>query len=117
MIAAAPFTCHVTAVHDGDTFACADRRNVRLAGVGANELDGSCRNDCASFSALRARRWLTNASLRQRLTCGPVDRSYARVVATCRLPNGRDLSCELISVGAVVRWDRYWRKYALEPCR
>jgi endonuclease YncB( thermonuclease family) len=96
---------------------CADHRKVKLAGVDANELDGSCHNECAAFSAVRARRWLATVALRQRLTCRPVDRSYARIVATCRLPNGRDLSCELVGVGAAVRWDRYWRKYALEPCR
>lgn len=109
--------CIVAAVHDGDTFTCRDGTRVRLAGVDANELDGSCHNACAPMSGEAARRYVDRLIHRQRLACQPYGHSYARIVARCTLPDGRDLSCQTIAAGAAVRWDRYWREYGMGACR
>ena len=114
--AAAPFTCVVTAVHDGDTWRCASGEHVRAAGVDANELDGSCHTTCAPMPADAARAYVDRLIYRERLTCQPVDRSYRRVVAACVLPDGRRLECAVIAAGAAVRWNRYWVRYRMRPC-
>lgn len=113
----APFICQVAAVHDGDTFTCADGRKVRLAGVDANELDGKCHSTCAAMPARAARAYVGRLIYRQRLSCVQVGTSYRRFVARCTLPDGRSLSCAVIAAGAAVRWDRYWREYGMGECR
>ncbi len=115
MIAA--FLCMVVAVHDGDSLRCADRTRVRLAGIEANELTGGCHLPrCAPMPAQQARRTLASMTIGRRLTCTPVDTSYRRVVARCSV-DGVDVSCALIAAGAAVRWDSYWRRYRMAPCR
>ena len=117
MIPPATFTCAVAAnPHDGDTWRCADGRTIRLAGVDANELDGTCHNACAPMPGDAARVWLDRLIYRQRLTCQPLGSSYRRIVARCSV-NGLDLSCAAIQAGAAIRWDRYWRLYGMEECR
>lgn len=111
-----PFTCAVVQVHDGDTFTCADHTKIRVAGIDANELDGSCHNACAAMPADASRRYVTALVLRRTLSCQPLGRSYARIVARCRLPDGRDLSCAAITAGAAVRWDQYWSRYRMGGC-
>jgi endonuclease YncB( thermonuclease family) len=112
-----PFTCEVVRVHDGDTFTCANRVQVRTAGIDANELDGSCHNQCAPMTGRQAQAFVSRLVLHRTLTCQPVGQSYRRVVARCTLPDGRSLSCATIAAGAAVRWDRYWREYGMGECR
>ncbi len=115
MIAA--FLCMVVSVADGDTLKCQSGTRVRLAGIEANELTGGCHLPrCAPMSAQQARRTLTSMTIGRRLNCTPVDTSYRRIVARCST-GGVDLSCALIAAGAAVRWDSYWRRYRMAPCR
>lgn len=51
--------------------------------------------------------------VRKTLDCEATGKSYSRVVARCRLPDGRSLSCAAIASCAAVHWDRYWRQYRM----
>ena len=95
----------VTNVHDGDTFRLGVTR-ARLAGIDANEMDGSCHHACAALSAPAARDYLAGLILGREVRCEQVGTSYNRVVAWCSV-GGRDLSCEMVRAGGAVRWDRY----------
>lgn len=108
--------CHVAAVHDGDTIRCTDGHRIRIAGIDANELDGSCHNVCAPMTGQQARGYVSRLVLRRHIACQPVGTSYSRIVARCTLPDGRSLSCAAIAAGAAVRWDRYWRQYRMGEC-
>ncbi len=113
------FVCHVVRVHDADgPLWCATGAKVRVAGVNAREVDGSCRRGapCPTMRHQQAKAIAERLTLGKRLTCQPVDRSYRRVVARCTLPDGRSLSCALIAAGAAVRWDRYWVRYGMGKC-
>lgn len=125
---AAPFTCAVVRVHDGDgPLWCANGIKVRIAGVQAPDYEDAepCRRPdkrrgrytCNDAAADRSRQTVERLVLRQTLSCQPVGMSYARVVARCTLADGRSLSCAVIAAGAAVRWDRYWRQYRMGECR
>ena len=124
----APFTCTVVRVHDGDgPLWCANGLKVRIAGVQAPDYENAepCRRSdasptnytCDDAAAARSRRLVERIVLNRKLTCQPVGRSYARVVARCTLADGRSLSCAVIAAGAATRWERYWRQYRLGGCR
>lgn len=113
---AASFACHVVKVHDGDTFTCDDRTRVRVAGVDANEMNGTCHNVCAAMNAKQARDYTASLIMGRTIRCEAVGQSYRRIVARCTLPDRRSLSCTLISHGAAVRWDRYWTRYRMGRC-
>jgi endonuclease YncB( thermonuclease family) len=115
-----PFVCQVQRVHDADgPIWCAGGVKVRVAGVNAREVDGSCRRGapCPTMRHQQAKPIAERLTLGKPLTCQPVDTSYRRVVARCTLPDGRSLSCALIAAGAAVRWDRYWVRYGMGGCR
>jgi endonuclease YncB( thermonuclease family) len=123
------FTCTPVAVWDGDgPVWCAEGPKVRIAGVAAREMDGTCRPNqpCPSVGALDARDRLV------RLLGGPkearpeghiVVRSAtmtcvsdgsaggSRTAAWCRSPTFGDLSCAIIHAGGAVKWPRYWRDH------
>lgn len=104
------FSCTVTKVHDGDgPLWCQEGPRVRLSGIAARELDGSCSSGhpCPSASAEEARATLEQFALGEVLNCRQVGTSYSRVVALCSLPNGDDLSCAMVRSGTALRWDRY----------
>jgi endonuclease YncB( thermonuclease family) len=105
------FPCAVASVHDGDTFRCADGVRVRVAGIDARELDGSCApgHPCASAPPEQATAALDRLIDGQTLTCEPNGRTYNRVAAFCRRADGVDVSCAMLASGTVARWDRYWR--------
>lgn len=119
-----PFICQVVKVHDGDgPIWCANGIKVRVAGVQAPDYENTtpCREHragyvCSNAAADRSRDVTRSIVLHKRLTCDPVGKSYARVVARCTLPDGRSLSCALIAHGAATRWDRYWRRYHMGGC-
>lgn len=125
--AGASFTCTPTAVWDGDgPIWCAEGPRIRLAGIAAREIDGTCRSNqpCPTASGPAARDGLV------RLLGGPRGRSReghvlvkaapmrctsdgsaggTRTAAWCKTANGRDLSCALVEAGFALRWPRYWR--------
>ena len=121
------FTCTPTHVWDGDgPVWCTEGPHVRIAGIAAREMDGTCRDNqpCPAASALEARDALVDILGGPRgslatghvivagptLTCLSVGSAGGtRTAAWCLLPSGADLSCTMIATGTVLRWDRYWR--------
>jgi endonuclease YncB( thermonuclease family) len=121
------FTCTPTAVWDGDgPIWCAEGPKIRLAGIAAREIDGSCKpgHPCPLASAEAARDRLVSllGGRKGRLGTGHVRVSAAplqcrseggaagsRTAAWCVTSSGVDLSCAMVGSGAAVRWDRYWK--------
>jgi endonuclease YncB( thermonuclease family) len=95
------FVCTVTRVHDGDGPLCRKRRAGYV---------------CSDRAARASQRTVSALVLRRRLSCQALEPSYSRIVARCRLPDGRDLSCAVIAAGAAMRWGRYWRRYGMGEC-
>ena len=124
------FACTPVAVWDGDgPVWCAEGPKVRIAGVAAREIDGSCqiRQPCPSAGALEARDRLVglfggargtlpNGHIAVRsatMKCvsdGPAGGS--RTAAWCTSPAFGDLSCAVVRTGGAVRWSRYWRDHS-----
>lgn len=116
-IAAPPsFTCTVAAVHDGDTLRCSERGpdgrqiRVRISGIDARELDGSCApgHPCASAPPEAATAALERLASGQRLQCAPENMTYGRIAAFCVNAAGVDVSCAMLKSGTVALWPRYW---------
>jgi endonuclease YncB( thermonuclease family) len=121
------FTCTPTHIWDGDgPVWCAEGPHLRIAGIAAREMDGTCRTNqpCPAASAIEARDALVqlmggargtistgHVVVRgPRLTCRSEGGAGGnRTAAWCRLPSGADLSCAMIKTGTVLRWDRYWK--------
>jgi endonuclease YncB( thermonuclease family) len=104
-LAAALITRTITQVPDGDTFRIGDTR-IRLAAIDANEMNGSCHNQCAPMSAEASRDHLARLALGHRVECDQTGTSYNRVVAFCRI-GALDLSCAQVRAGAAIIWDKY----------
>ena len=119
--ASAAFLCTPVAVWDGDgPIWCAEGPKIRLGNIAARELDGSCRagHPCPRSSGIEARDALVAllGGAKGRLSSGHVKvsappmrcrashQSYGRVVASCRLSDGRDLGAAMLRTGTVVRW-------------
>lgn len=129
------FTCTPTRVWDGDgPIWCAEGPCVRLAGIAAREMDGSCRpgHPCPAASAEAAKAALvallsgSRATSREghALVAGPMLTCVSnggargeRTGASCALPDGRDLSCEMMRSRTVERWARYDTDGLLTLCR
>lgn len=130
--------CLAIALHDVDgPIRCQTGETIRLAGIGATELDGSTRPGQPSvpgdpFAQRRAmavaigggigadnRR--LEGSLRfarpVRLSCQVTGRSYSRLVAWCSLPDGRDASCVAIGASVAARWARFDPQQRLARCQ
>lgn len=123
------FTCTPVAVWDGDgPIWCAEGPKVRIAGVAARELDGSCRinQPCPAADAIDARDRLVRllGGARGALPQGHVQvRSVpmtcisdgsaggSRTATWCKSPAIGDLSCAVVRAGGAVRWQRYWRNH------
>jgi endonuclease YncB( thermonuclease family) len=136
MIAA--FICFAIALHDVDgPIHCQSGEKIRLQGIGATEMDGTCRPNqpCIFGDPRTQRRIMANhvigAAIDRedaresgrvwfvrpvRLRCELTGKSHARLTAWCRRPDGADLSCEAIRAGIAVRWSRYDRSERLLPC-
>lgn len=123
------FRCTPTRVWDGDgQLWCAEGPRIRLSGIAAREMDGTCRGNqpCPSATANAARDALV------RLVGTPVGKSREGHVLikgptlTCRsLGNGKgsrtaawctsarvgDLSCAMVATGTVLKWHHYWRNH------
>lgn len=94
---------------DGDTIDIRGVR-IRLAGIDAPELDHPF-GQAAKFALMR----MCKGMIIRAVIDG--DKSYERHVATCYLPDGRDLSAEMVRAGHALDWPRFSRgKYHhLEP--
>jgi len=123
----ATFTCTPVAVYDGDgPIWCAEGPKIRLAGIAAREMDGSCKphHPCPTLSAQKARDRLVQllGGAKGRLKTGHVRVSGtplrcrsegsaggSRTAAWCTTRAGVDLSCAMIVSGTAARWQRYWK--------
>lgn len=127
VVAGQSFSCTPTHVWDGDgPVWCSEGPHLRISGIAAREMDGSCRSNqpCPSASAIEARDALVTLLGGARgqnrtghvLVSGPrlICRSEGsaggtRTAAWCSLPSGLDLSCAMVKTGTVLRWNRYWK--------
>src|SRR5262245_28308775 len=116
------FTCTPTAVWDGDgPIWCAEGPRLRIAGVAAREMDGSCRSNqpCPSVSAIEARDRLVRllGGAKGKLATGHIVVTSApmtcssdgsaggsRTAAWCRSPAVGDLSCAVVRLGGAIPW-------------
>ncbi|RZI61437.1 MAG: hypothetical protein EOP94_00380 [Zymomonas sp.] len=123
------FACTPTAVYDGDgPIWCAEGPRIRVAGIAAREMDGTCRSNqpCPPVSAERSRAGLVSLvglpTGRGReghiFVRGPTMRCRsegsaggARTAAWCVSPRGGDLSCAMVRRGLALQWDRYWKRH------
>jgi endonuclease YncB( thermonuclease family) len=113
------FTCTVAAVHDGDTLRCFERGpdgrqiRVRISGIDARELDGSCvpGHPCATAPPEAATAALERVANGQTLQCDPENMTYGRIAAFCVNSAGVDLSCAMLKSGTVALWPRYWANH------
>lgn len=122
------FQCTPTRVWDGDgPIWCAEGPRVRLAGIAAREMDGSCRegHPCPDATAESARDKLVELLGGSRgvantghvivaappLNCTSEGKAGGtRTAAWCRTRAGVDLSCAMIKSGAALRWTKYDRE-------
>ncbi|PAL20633.1 thermonuclease family protein [Sphingopyxis sp. GW247-27LB] len=126
------FNCTPTAVWDGDgPIWCAEGPRIRLSGIAAREMDGSCSpgHPCPAADAVAARDHLvTLVGTRQGVlgtghikVNGPTMRCRSaggaggnRTAAFCVSPKSGDLSCAMVRDGYAARWDRYWQGHRCE---
>ncbi len=129
----ASFACTPVKVWDGDgPIHCAEGPRVRLAGIAAREMDGSCKpgHPCPGASAEAARDTLagllgrrTGASSTGHVEVeGPAlactsegSAGGKRTAAWCVSPVHGDLSCAMVASGTAERWDRYWGRHSCRP--
>lgn len=88
--------CHVL---DGDTIIIRDSR-IRIAGIDAPELDHPWGNK-AKWAMIHMCKGQTITAV----VTGEL--SYDRLVATCYLPDGRDIAAELVKQGLALDWPRF----------
>lgn len=123
------FACTPTHVWDGDgPVWCAEGPRIRLAGIAAREMDGTCRSSqpCPAESAENARDALVELVGKRTgvgaqghiLVNGPTMQCVStgsaggdRTGAWCVSPRGGDLSCSMVATGTVLRWGRYWNDH------
>jgi endonuclease YncB( thermonuclease family) len=123
------FECTPTRVWDGDgPIWCAEGPRIRLSGIAAREMDGSCSpgHPCPKASAEAARDALVKlvgtAKGRSReghvLVSGPtlLCRSVGgaggkRTAAWCVSPKSGDLSCAMVKGGWALKWSKYWKTH------
>lgn len=121
LVSAATFVCTPVAVWDGDgPIWCKEGPKIRIAGIAAREMDGTCSrgHPCPAASAVAARDALVQllgGPKGQRDTghiivrasamrCSVDGQSYGRVVASCRLSDGRDLAKAMLATRTVQPW-------------
>jgi endonuclease YncB( thermonuclease family) len=123
------FTCTPVAVYDGDgPVWCAEGPKIRIAGVAAREMDGTCRPNqpCPPVAAIDARDRLVrllggprgslpegHVKVRSAvMTCvSEGSAGGSRTAAWCSSPAVGDLSCAVVRAGGAVRWAKFWRDH------
>jgi endonuclease YncB( thermonuclease family) len=129
--------CLAIALHDADgPIHCASGEKIRLQGIGATEMNGTCRpgQPCVPGDPREQRRAMVRAIGAEiahedtsangqawfvrgvELRCDITGRSHARLTAWCRRPDGADLSCAAIRARVAVRWEKFDRGGRLEEC-
>ncbi len=88
--------CYVV---DGDTITIAGK-NIRLFGIDAPEMDHPYGKP-AKWALYRLTRDSEVRAVVQ------ADDHHGRIVATCFLPDGRDLSAEMVRAGMAIDWKKY----------
>lgn len=112
------FDCTVIAIADADSLRCANKTRVRIAGIEANERNGTCHIErCPAMPYHQAKAIVWRMTYRRTLRCEALGRSYKRTVARCTFADGRDLRCAVVASGAAVDWPRYIVRYRLGECR
>lgn len=123
------FMCTPTHVWDGDgPIWCQEGPRVRLSGVAARELDGTCKpgHPCPRAGAKAARDALvelvgTRTGVGQYghiLVVGPAMQCHSdgsaggnRTAAWCVSPRSGDINCAVLNGGWALKWDRYWQEH------
>ncbi len=123
------FMCTPTHVWDGDgPVWCAEGPRLRLAGIAARELDGTCKPNqpCPRAKAEAARDHLVSLIGRpigrsihgHVLVSGPTMTCLStgsavgdRTGAWCKSPQAGDVSCAMVASGFALRWQRYWGRH------
>ena len=123
------FACTPVAVYDGDgPIWCAEGPRIRVAGIAAREMDGTCRSNqpCPKATPEQSRAALTKLvgtpvgrkPTGHIIVRGPKMRCRSegngvgkRTAAWCVSPVGGDLSCSMVQGGWALKWSRYWRKH------
>jgi endonuclease YncB( thermonuclease family) len=121
------FTCTPTKVWDGDgPIWCAEGSKVRLAGIAAREMDGTCRpgHPCPGVGGAAARDHLVALIGRntgvaatghvlvrgEPLRCRSEESGKGnRTAAWCSNGKSGDLSKAMVRSGHALRWARYWK--------
>lgn len=100
-------------VVDGDTIIIG-KTSIRLAGIDAPELDHPYGNNA---------KWALINLCKGQVIVAVMDESssYDRAVATCYLPDGRDISAEMVKMGMAVDWTKFsggkYRQFELPDIR
>jgi endonuclease YncB( thermonuclease family) len=120
------FACTPTKVYDGDgPVWCTEGPRLRLAGIAAREMDGTCRSNqpCPDASAIAARNALVRllgtplAVKRRHVVIRPAatlrcvsngSGGHGRTGAWCYGPQG-DISCAMVRSGTALVWKQYWK--------
>lgn len=123
------FACTPVRVWDGDgPIWCAEGPHVRLAGIAAREMDGTCRANqpCPDADPVAARNALVSlvANARGQSTEGHVlvegptmsclsvgNGTGNRTAAWCISPRSGDLSCAMVAGGWALQWPIYWQRH------
>ena len=121
------FVCTPTHVWDGDgPVWCSEGPRLRLSGIAARELDGSCSrgHPCPETDPIVSRDELVNllgtwtgiGPHGHVLLSGPTMRCTStgsaggdRTGAWCVSPRSGDINCAMVRGGWVERWDRFWQ--------
>jgi endonuclease YncB( thermonuclease family) len=123
------FECTPIRVWDGDgPIWCAEGPRIRLSGIAAREMDGTCYSNqpCPKATAEDARDTLVGLVGRPiglspeghvrvqgpKLECQSLGSAGGtRTAAWCVSPRYGDLSCAMVESGAALKWGRYWGKH------
>jgi endonuclease YncB( thermonuclease family) len=118
------FSCTVLSVTDGDgPVMCAEQDQsgnqvqVRMRGIEAQDEDGGCRiaTGCTDMTWQEGKAVLTRIA-GARMQCTSYGLTYERVDSACVNAEGVDVSCELIRMGAAVRWPQFDPEGRLANC-
>jgi endonuclease YncB( thermonuclease family) len=122
--AGSAFPCTVVKVMDGDGPVICEEQDqrgqqvqVRLRGIEARDGDGNCRlaQGCPEMNWLEAKAVLVRIA-GARMNCVSHDTYRDRVDSFCSTPAGVDIACELIKMGAAVRWPEFDQDGRLLRC-
>ncbi len=109
------FPCTVVKVMDGDGPVICEEEDllgrkiqVRLRGIEARDGDGNCRlaRGCPEMNWQEARAVLIRVA-GARMNCVSRDVYRDRIDAYCSNLSGVDVACELVRMGAAVRWPEF----------